>query len=568
MVNSTKLAPLVFDCETSGLNTHKDRLYGIAVCHNQGKNTYWINGEWKGNIEDYFDFFNKFIVAHNGKFDSEFVNNSLKYNIKIDFDTKLAYKLLHIDRSSHLETIVKDLFNIHKKDLIEIYNEVTGKSRKSFPNDYYEVIPENLIAKYAQEDVYYTYKLYEYCVKELDKNPQIKEWFYNVEMPLCNILIKSELQGVKINRIKLDNFDTELQIKQKDLSSKLKFIADKKDLNLNSSKQLQDILYKKFKLPKLKKTKTGTSTDTKTLEKLVHKHKFCKYLLEYREITKLRSAFTEPLLKLTEDDGIIRCWYNQMGTRTRRFSCERPNLQQIPSRTNNGKTLRECFVARPGHKFLIADYSQIELRLLAHFSEEPKLIKAFNNNEDIHKQTAEFIGKKLGKEFSRDKGKLLNFSIIYGKTSFGFSKDWNCSVEEAELILNSYFELYPRVKEWMREQQDRVIGNRGWMKSLAGLPLYVSNTDSNDKWKFEEAKRQAVNYLIQGSSQDILKRAIVVVHEVQGSIPLLIVHDELVYELKDNDTNQGKHITQYMEHETKLKVPIKVDYKISNYWEK
>ncbi len=549
---------IIIDTETTGLDTFACRLLGIAISTEDGVTSY-------GEI-DINQYLPDTVVAHNGKYDKKVIANQLGINVNIDYDTMIAYALLHIDRPKKLETIIKDVFGEHKADLVELYNEATGKNRKSIPNDWYKDIPEEKIAEYSQEDVAWTRKIKEYCDKQFKEFPKLKDWFEKIEMPMVNILGNSELKGVRVDVSRLKELENKIIKKRNYLSVVLKEIAENDELNLNSSKQLQEVLYKKLRLPKLKKTKTGTSTDTKTLSKLADKDGFCKLLLEYRELTKVLTSFVIPLQERADINDRIHATFNQCGTKTRRMSCQEPNLQQIPVRTNLGSEIRKAFIPSDGHKFLIADYSQVELRLLAHFSQEPKLLKAFKNNEDIHTETSEYISGKLGREFDRRQGKILNFSIIYGKTSYGFAQDWDCSREDAQKILDAYFELYPRVKEWIKEQQIECQANGGWLETVGGLPLYVKNINSNDRYEFEEAKRQAVNYKIQGSSQDIIKTAIVNIHKELNLLPVLMVHDELVYELEN--TLNDRVVKRIMEEAWKLDVPLVVDYKISDHWEK
>jgi len=548
---------IAFDTETTDSNAHKAKLLGYSVA--QENRSFFSSTAPTGSL-----IWESSIVAHNGKYDAIVVSKNCGFTPEIHYDTMLAYYLLHIDRPRKLETIVKDVFGVDKKDLQEVYNEATGETRKSLPSDWYLKVPEAMLAHYAEEDVRWTYKLKEYCDEKFEKNPVLKDWFFNIEMPLLNILVQSELQGVKLDVEELKRLGEIFSRKKSELGAKLRRISGCPELNLNSSKQLQEVLYKKFKLKASRKTKTGFSTDTDALKKLDH-HAFPKLLLEYKELEKLLNSFVEPLLELAQEDGRIHCTFNQALTRTRRFSCSDPNLQQIPSRSKLGQLIRGCFVASEGYKFLIADYSQMEPRLLAHFSDDPLLIEWFRNGDDIYLKTSEFMSKKLGKEFTRSQAKILQLSITYGKTSYGFAQDWGCTRQEAEQILNTYFQQFKRVKDYIQEQQDECKANNGWVYSIAGLPLYVEGINSNDKWKYEEAMRQAVNYRIQASSQDILKSAIVNIYNKLNAYPLLYVHDELVFEMTDLDPAL---IVDEMKSAWKLAVPLEVEFKISERWVK
>jgi len=554
-----KKTELVVDLETTGLNAFKDKVHGLGVCASDLKPLYHLvnedapidTGNWNEN----------FIIAQNGKFDAKFFKTNFNIDLKIDFDTKIGYQIFHIDRSSHLETIVKDIFDVDKKGLIDVYNEATGETRKNLPDDFYKKIPKGMWAKYGKEDVYWEMKLYKYLVDKFKENPRLKKWFEEVEMPLVNILTQSELKGVKIDTTYLRYIMSKFGYTKHELEQKLKWLSDNIDINLNSSKQLQEILYKKFKLPKLKKTATGISTDHKTLEKLAVQHLFPKLLLKLREVTKLLNTFVEPLLERADKDDRIHATYNQCGTKTRRMSCSEPNLQQIPVKTDNGKLIRYVFIPGKGYKFLIADWDQQELRLLAHFSQDPVMLDIYNRQDgDIHAETM----KRLGLE--RTAAKIFNFSLVYGKTPYGLAQDFNCPVNEAEELINKWFSQFKKVKDYILSEQHKVFINKGWTESLAGLPLYCGDPNTNDKREFAHVMRNAVNYPIQASSQDILKKAMVKI-----GIPFaLTVHDELVYELEDdNDLNfYSKDIVKIMEQAWKLSVPLKVSWKIADRWEK
>lgn len=552
---------LVIDTETTNKNPHKAKLLGISL--SDGNKSSYYNDALFYNKENKCDF-----IAHNGKYDAVVLHN-VGIDIEVKWDTMLAYYLLHIDKRRKLEVMMKDIFNEDKKDLLQIYNECSGKDRKKLPDEWWLEVPEETLAIYAQEDVKGTYKLYKKLSAELKERPELEAWFYEIEMPLLNILVKSELTGVKIDVDKMYILTKKCRIRRESLLNNMRVMADDEGLNVNSSKQLQEVLFVKFKLPRSIKTKTGWSTGAKVLDKLKSKSGFVRNLLEYKKLEKLLNSFLTMLPNEVDSDSRLHATFNQALTRTRRFSCNDPNLQQIPSKGELAQELRSCFIPKEGYKFLVADYSQIELRLLAHFSKEPALISAYQNGGDVHEQTASFIANKLGTEFTRDQGKLLNFSIVYGKSAYGFSNDWGCSQKLASEILEAYFTLYPGVKRYIEEQ--KLIGRnaRGWIKSIAGLPLFVDKVNSLNKWEYEEAGRQIVNYRIQGSSQDIMKKAIVNIYQGYNIYPLLMIHDELVYEVPDKKIySPPVAVIMEMEQAWKLDVPLEVSYKITDHWEK
>jgi len=570
---------LVVDTETTNKNPHKAKMLGYSL-YEDGK-SYYVNDSTFCLSEHN----NSNIIAHNGKYDAVVFSKNQDVDIWVSFDTMVAYYLLHIDRPRKLEKIVEDLFGRRKDDLLCIYNKYSGDTRelKNLPEDWFTRVPEEVLAMYAQEDAKETYNIYQYCKKEFEKKPILKAWFHEVEMPLTNILVQSELKGAKIDLARLRELECKWKKQTYDLSNRLRVMADNEDLNLNSPKQLQEVLYKKLKLPKLIKTKTGWSTRTLVLERIKHNSGFVRKLLEHRHLEHMLSSFVLPLQEQAGDDGRIHPTFNQALTVTRRFSCKDPNLQQIPRRTEVGQEIRKCFIPAKDHKFVILDYSQIELRLLAHFSKDENLLKAFlDEDKDIHSYTSSLmydipIGEVTPEQ--RDVGKTINFSILYGKTAYGFAQDWNCTQDEAQEKIDLWFKQFPRVKKYLEDQKMIGRNNRGWIKSIAGLPLFIKDVNSNKTREFEGAGRQIVNYKIQSSSQDIIKKAIVEIYNQLNIFPILMVHDELVYELHDSLLHDSKKLggisksfakvtCEIMENVWKLEVPVKVDYKISDRWEK
>lgn len=561
---------IVLDTETTNKNPHKATMLGWSSYLND--KTFWDTDPYK--IKKILEDDSNFIICHNGKYDSIVCGGK----INISFDTMIAYYLLHIDRPRKLEKIVEQLFGRRKDDLLSLYNKYSKdkRERKKLPDQWWLEIPEEALASYAQEDVREAYNIYLYCQQQFEKNPKLKQWFNEVEIPLANILAKAELAGVSLNVEQLKVYEKKWTVEKESLFNKLRWMVGEPELNINSPKQLQEVLYKKLRLPKYIKTATGWSTNSKVLQKLQQYSGFVRNLCKYRELEKLLNSFVVPLQEQADMSGFIHPTFNQALTKTRRFSCEDPNLQQIPRRSEHGKLVRECFIPRAGHKFLIADYSQIELRLLAHFSGDPNLVKAFveDSETDFHTYTASLMFKVKPEEVTpamRDIGKTLNFSILYGKTAYGFAQDWNCSQDEAQEKIDLWFKQFPRVHDYIEEQKAIGRNNRGWIKTLAGLPLYIENVLSNKSWEYEEAGRRIVNYRIQGSSQDVIKKAIVEIYNEYNVYPCLMVHDELVYDLPDKIIwmkTGVKNIINKMESVWKLNVPIKVEYTIADKWSK
>lgn len=560
-----KETSIVIDTETTGVNPHKCDLLGIAI-NDDGKISY-------GNTIP--DLQQKTIIGHNIKYDMIVLYRNGYKIPDAKFDTLIAQYLLHINKKKKLETIVEDVFGVIKADLVDTYNKSTGEKRVNLPEDWYNKIDRSLLAEYSMQDVEYTAKLKEHFEKEFKEKPVLKQWFDTVEMPLVNIITKMELEGVKVDRQSLTLLRNRLQKEIHVLEKRLLHLTGDKDFNLNSSKQIRDLLYTKFKLPKLGYTDKGeVSTDKDTLTQLAKAgdHAFPKLLLKYREYSKIVSTYTDTILDGLDKDDRIHTTYNQALTATRRFSSDSPNLQNIPTRSEIGKLIKACFVPKAGHKFLIADYSQLEPRILAHLSDDAFLIDCFKQGADIYEYTANIVKASGFKEFSRDRAKILFLALMYGKSSYGLSKDWHCSQEEAEAIIQSVFKKLSGVSNYINKVQETAFKTGGWLKSLAGLPLYVGDPYSNNKWEVAGVNRCAVNYPIQASSQDILKKAIVNIYNELNLVPVLMVHDELVFELKNNseynEQSNNTQIIKRMESAWDLKVPLKVEYKISERWEK
>jgi len=544
---------LVLDTETTSKNPHEAELLGIST-YTKGQANYTVEPKVSWTNED-------MLVGHNIKYDIIVCRRAGVKLPKAYADTMLLYYILHIERPRKLEKMMKDVLGIEKEDLLQVYNRCTGKSRKNLPDKWYEEVPSSQLIKYAMEDAEATKRLYDHLMVELELQPPLKDWFFNVEMRILNILTEMELLGVRVDRSRLEGVGKHFEERKEFLLERLYMLAGVK-INLNSPKQLQELLYDIFKLPKGRKTKTGYSTDTDTLAKLADKHAFPRLLLEYREIEKLLSTYIAPILLKLDSDNRLHTTYNQCLTRTRRFSSEDPNLQNIPARSDVGRLVRECFVPSPGKKFLICDYDQMELRILAHASSDKVMIEAFKNGLDIHQITADACG------IERRFAKTINFSIVYGTTEFGLSKNLGCSRVEAKEFINKWLKKYEGVCAYMSDQRGLAVSNSGFVTSYPGrLPLYVGDVTSNDKFEFEECMRRAINAPIQCGSQDILKVAKVRIEEELHKRAVLMVHDELVFDLVPNEETFSR-IINIMETAWELKVPLKVTHKVADYWEK
>ncbi len=426
------------------------------------------------------------------------------------------------------------------------------------------------IAECEKVDV--IFRLHGILGPELEKK-HLYDLFRDVEMPLVRVLADMEHEGVGIDAGYLKKKSAELEKKLEKVSGKIYQLAGE-EFNINSPKQLQVILYEKLDLPVTKKTKTGASTDESVLKKLAKYHELPAELLEYREINKLKTAYYDSMLGLVDKKTHkLYARFNQAVTATGRLSSSEPNLQNIPIKTKLGKEIRRAFLPGQKDKILIAaDYSQIELRVMAHLSRDKKLIDAFSRNEDIHRFTASLIfdcSVKDVTEAMRATAKTVNFGIIYGMSSFGLAKDLGIRVDEAQRFIDSYFSRYSGVKEFI----DATIANakkKGFVTTLLNRRRYVPEINSQNERIKGFAERVAVNTPVQGSAADLIKLAMIKCHEAftgTGVNMIIQVHDELVFEApKDGLKKTAEKVKEIMEGGMKLHVPLVVDVEAGPNW--
>lgn len=413
------------------------------------------------------------------------------------------------------------------------------------------------------------------ALEEILKEREQLDLFCKVEIPLAKVLAAMQITGIAIDNQLLADLSKKLDERLKKLISAIYRDAGD-EFNINSPKQLSVILFEKLKLPVIKKTKTGFSTDEEVLRRLSDKHAIVGNILEYRQLMKLKTTYVDTLPELVNpNSGRIHTSFNQTVTETGRLSSSSPNLQNIPIKTDIGRQIRKAFV--PGEKdflLLSADYSQIELRILAHLSKDSALIKAFNEDKDIHTITASLIfNKKLDdiNQKMRDTAKRINFGITYGMSSFGLAKDLAITQEEAQNFIDAYFLRYPKVKDYM-QKQIKLANKEGFVKTLLGRRRYLPQIKSTNVNIRQFAERQAINTPVQGSAADLIKLAMIdiqkeIEEKKMGSRLLLQVHDELVFEFPKNEQEALiKSVRHIMENVLKLSIPIKVDIKTGKNW--
>ncbi|MFH1074523.1 MAG: DNA polymerase I [Candidatus Firestonebacteria bacterium] len=439
--------------------------------------------------------------------------------------------------------------------------------------------PAEIIFRYLsenpaeKEEICFLLALKEKLKKEL-KEQKLLELFEKIEMPLVPVLASMEKTGIKLDLLYLKKLSGVLESKLSGLVKNIYGLAGE-EFNINSSQQLGKILFEKLKLPVIKKTKTGASTDVEVLEELSVKSPLPAYLLEYRQLTKLKNTYIDALPLLADKENKIHTSFDQTGTATGRLSSLNPNIQNIPVRTEIGKEIRRAFIAsEKGWKIISADYSQIELRILAHFSGDVNLMDAFSKDEDVHSRTAAEIFKREKTRVTDDErriAKTVNFGIIYGISAFGLAKQLKISRTEAQKYIDSYFINYPGVEKFMRESKEKAQ-KYGFAETLFGRKRYIPDIKSKNKNIREFAERIALNAPIQGSASDIIKLAMVNLYRIikeecfKGRL-LLQVHDELILECPEKDAGSLKKLVkETMENVVKLKVPVKADVNSGDNW--
>ena len=507
-------------------------------------------------------------VMHNASFDCKWF--WLKYGINlIDnlyADTRIMAMAFDENRSHRLKDLVTDWL----REPSDNFDELFGKTQ-------FNEVPLNVALVYAAGDMEKTLKLYHWIKQWYDKRDdlkRIKRLVFDIEMPVCREFIKADLRGIKFDTERAHGLDAELAKEESQLQQDIyKLLGDK--INLNSPAQLKEKLFRELRLPDYDKGSTGV----KTLKKLKSIHPVIPKILEYREVGKLRQAFTSKLPGEVRQDNKIHPWFNTWGAATGRFTCNSPNLQQIPAKRSE---VRKLFCANGKDRILVsADYSQIEIRCLAHLANEQVLIKAIEAGRDVHSTTAAMIsgGKASYDDVERDRekegtlgwrlrnqAKVVNFGLIYGMSAKGLAATLEITQAEAELLMKNYFEGYPGIKGYM-DIQKKMARNKGYVLDIFGRKRRLRNAfRTQDYWRKLAAERQAGNFPIQSSAGSILKKAVVDLIKIlpQMDVKILLqVHDELIFDCpKDITVEELTLIKTTMENAVKLKVPVKADIDI------
>ncbi len=565
----TETTGLEMDCELIGISIVSQRHKGYFIFFPQDKEE---QSAYIKILKELFENENIEKIAHNIKFDK---NVLLNYGIEVKgktFDTLLAHYLLDPESRHKLDILSEKYLSYTMID----FETVFGKSTKTPIN--VNSLDKKLLTEYAVEDADITFALKPILEQELKDN-QLYELFQNIEMPLVDVLLGMERQGVKIDTNQLHKFSQSLQEQKQQLEERIYELAGK-EFNISSPKQLGVVLFDELQITgnqKIKKTQTKQySTSEDVLQKLINLHPIIPLILEYRSLTKLKSTYVDALPEIVNTKtGKIHTHYKQSTTSTGRLASENPNLQNIPIRTELGKQIRACFIPQDEeHILLAADYSQIELRIIASLSKDPNLCQAFLSGEDIHLSTASRIYMMPAEDVSQDmrrNAKSVNFGIIYGISAFGLSEQLHISRKEAQQLIEQYFSSYPQVKEYISSCIETAT-NKGYAESICGRRRYLPDLNSANANIRSFAQRNAVNMPIQASSADMIKIAMINIHkELQEknlrSKMILQVHDELVFDVYKPELATIKSIVkQQMINALPLEIPIEVSVNEGENW--
>lgn len=575
--NLMKQTSVCFDTETTGLNAITAELVGIAFSWEAHKGYYLPFPESKTECEAIIALLRPFFesdtiekIGQNLKYDIKVLH---KYNVTVKgpcFDTMLAHYLINPDIRHNMDVLAETYLNYTPVSITELIGK-KGKNQLSMRD-----VPLTDITEYAVEDADITFQLADHFRKELEAS-NTQKLFADIEMPLLHVLAAMELEGIKLDKDFLQSLSADLTNDIAELQEKI-FEEAGSEFNIASPKQLGEVLFDTLKLvAKPKKTKTGQySTAEDVLSYLAKDHPIVENVLTYRGLAKLKSTYIDALPEQVEQStGRVHTDYMQTVAATGRLSSNNPNLQNIPIRTERGRQVRKAFVPRDeNYTLLAADYSQIELRIIAALSEETTMIDAFKNGEDIHAATAAKVFNVPLNEVTREQrsnAKTVNFGIVYGVSAFGLSNQTDLSRAEAKELIETYYKTYPKLKSYMSSQVD-FARDHGYVQTILGRRRYLKDINGSNAIVRGAAERNAVNAPIQGSAADIIKLAMITIYKKlkagdYKSKMLLQVHDELVFDVYNEELPQLKELIKTeMEHAYKMSVPLDVELGVGENW--
>ena len=573
---------IAIDTETTGLDYMDADLVGVSMAYEAGKAFYIPFGHEKQEVsqlkekvvlEKLKPFLEKAqnkIIGQNIKFDR---NILARYGIKINSiknDTMMMSYVLDASATRHNLDALSSYYLNHKTSTFE---EVAGKGVKQIT---FDKVPLDLATNYAAEDADITLRLYEVLEPKLDSIKPLKKLMEDIEIPLIEVLSDMEQNGTLLNSKILASQSKDLESRIKKLE-KLAYEIAGEEFNLGSTKQLREIFFEKLNYRVIKKTPGGQpSTDEKVLQELSEEYELPRILLEHRTLSKLKSTYTDKLPgQISSNTGKVHTSFHQAVTTTGRLSSSDPNLQNIPIRTEDGRRIRQAFEATKGNKIISADYSQIELRVMAHLSKDKGLLEAFNQGEDIHAKTASEVFDVNLDEVTPDlrrNAKAINFGLIYGISAFGLGKQLGINRNLAAEYMGMYFEKYPGVKAYMETTKD-TARNAGYIETLFGRRLYLRDINASNAIRRQASERVAINAPVQGSAADIMKIAMINAHKSLKESKLkaqltLQVHDELIVDTPKKETDKVVELlTKSMQEAADLDVPLEIDIGIGNNWD-
>jgi DNA polymerase-1 len=573
---------ICFDTETTGLDAMTADLVGISFAIEKEKGFYMPVPEDKAAVVKLLEPFkaifeddSKLLIAQNLKYDLKILH---KYGIQVKsrvFDTMIAHYLLQPDMRHNMDLLAETYLNYRPVSIESLIGKKPSARSTETQKSMRDVELEK-VKEYAAEDADITFQLKQKFEKGL-KDEGLSELFQEIEMPLVEVLAAMEEEGIRLDTDTLARFSEELGKELDELEKDICGMAGS-TFNIDSPKQLGQVLFDVLKITdKPPKTRTGQySTSEDVLQKLKGKHDIIDKVLTYRSLKKLKSTYTDSLPnEVNEVTGRIHTTYSQTIAATGRLSSVGPNLQNIPIKTERGREIRRSFIPRNADFLLMsADYSQIELRIIAALSDDENMIRAFRNNEDIHTATAAKIFDVPAEEVDRQmriKAKSVNFGIIYGQSAFGLAQNINISRSEAREIIDAYFEQYPKIKAYM-DHSIESAKKLGYVETIKKRKRYLRDINSSNSIVRGAAERNAINAPIQGSAADVIKVAMINIHREMNKLKpkskmLLQVHDELVFDVyKDELEDMKALVREKMEHAVELKVPLVVEMNAAGNW--
>ncbi|MFA7096526.1 MAG: DNA polymerase I [Gammaproteobacteria bacterium] len=572
-----------FDTETTSLDYMRARIVGVSFSVEAGVAAYvpldhdYVGAPAQLDREKVLERLRPLLedpdrpkIGHNLKYDMSVLAHHGVRLAGIRYDTMLESYVLDSTATRHN---MDDLALKYLGHRTIRYEDVAGKGAKQIP---FAQVPVEQAAEYAAEDADIALRLHQTLWPRISAEPALERLFREIEMPLVPVLSRMERNGVLVDTAMLRQQSAELTRRMAEIEQEAFHVAGT-EFNLSSPKQIQEILFDKLRLPVLEKTPTGQpSTAESALQELALDYPLPRLILDFRALSKLKSTYTDRLPEqVNPDTGRVHTSYHQAVAATGRLSSSDPNLQNIPVRTQEGRRIRQAFIAPPGYRILAADYSQIELRILAHLSSDPSLLRAFAQGEDIHTATAAEVFGVPPQAVTPDQrraAKTINFGLIYGMSAFGLARQLNVDRAIAQHYMDRYFARYPGAKEFI-ERTRTLARERGYVETVFGRRLYVPEINARNNQRRQYAERTAINAPMQGSAADIIKRAMIRVDEwLQASgadIRMIMqVHDELVFEVAEHALDEAQeHIRRCMVEAAQLSVPLVVEIGIGANWD-